>query len=381
MKTQKILILGITGNLARLKILPSIGQYYDSHCRQVNIEIYGYSRSKANLDEIELIIKSQIKNLNNLSNLPKIILSQGEYWDNTFFDKLESSLTLGDSLAIYLAVPPNIYTSFLENSCSYSKKSIHILIEKPFGQSIEEASNILNIVETCDLQDQVHFLDHYLFKSGLQTEIVRVRDQLKKYNLQIEDIEAVDILATETIDVKNRGGYYDNNGAIKDMFPHLYSFYNFGMSFFDQSISNNWSVLNVAKSQYSGYKADVNNPNSQTETSFVALLKNTIDTNHSFTLSLKSGKKYDQKITKLTITFKNKYSLELQLYPKNILKINNDQGNTIQNFDMNLDKKLDHTRVFENVFAGDFNHFVPNDRVLEYWQVYDKIVNTLNKID
>jgi glucose-6-phosphate 1-dehydrogenase len=382
MKTQKILILGITGNLAKLKILPAIGQYFDLHNREVNIEIYGYSRSKANLEEIESLIRSQIKpDLNQpisgvktkFAGYPKITLVQGEYSDKTFYDQLVGSLTDNDSLAIYLAVPPSVYTNFLENSCPYSKRPIDILIEKPFGESLEEGQRIMEIVAKCDLHQRVHFLDHYLFKSGLQINIEKVKEQLQKQNLTFDNIKSIDIFANETVDAKERGGYYDDNGAIKDMFPHLYSLYNFGMDFFANKVQNDWSVVDMGKSQYDGYKADVNNPNSTTETSFFVILKNQISQTNSFNLALASGKKAKQKWTNMTILFNNKYRLELELFPNNTLELIDDQNIIINSFAFNLDDKLDHTRVFEDVFAGDFDRFVPNDKVLEYWQVYQKI--------
>jgi glucose-6-phosphate 1-dehydrogenase len=375
MKTQKILILGITGNLAKLKILPAIGQYFDLHSNEVNIEIYGYSRSKANLEEIQSFIRSQIKSTQKLNQLPKITLVQGEYNDKTFYDELVGSLTLDDSLAIYLAVPPSIYTNFLENSCPYSKRSIDILIEKPFGESLEEGKHILEIVAKCDLHQRVHFLDHYLFKSGLQVDKNEIASEVAKHNLNAEDIKSIDICAHETVDAKERGGYYDNNGAIKDMFPHLYSLYNLGMSFFNINFTNNWTIVDMAKSQYDGYKIDVNKPNSVTETSFLAILKNQLDVNNDYNLALASGKKAKQKWTNMTILFKNKYRLELELYPNNTMELIDEQSNITTNFNINLDDKLDHTRVFENVFAGDFSRFVPNDKVLEYWEVYQKIAD------
>jgi glucose-6-phosphate 1-dehydrogenase len=375
MKTQKILILGITGNLAKLKILPAIGQYFDLHSHEVNIEIYGYSRSSPNLFEIQKLIRSQIKSPESLDKLPKITLVKGEYSDKTFYDELVGSLTDSDSLAIYLAVPPSIYTNFLENSCPYSKRPIDILIEKPFGESLEEGKHILEIVAKCDLHQRVHFLDHYLFKSALQINSKKVTEQLKKYKLKIEDIKSIDISAQETVDAKERGGYYDNNGAIKDMFPHLYSLYHFGISFFEQSIDSNWSIVEMAKSQYEGYKTDVNNPESMTETSFLAILKNQIDINSSYNLALASGKKSKQKWTNMTILFKNKYRLELEISPKILLEFIDDKNYIQHTFEINLDDKLDHTRVFENVFAGDFSRFVPNDKVLEYWEVYQKIAD------
>jgi glucose-6-phosphate 1-dehydrogenase len=377
MKTQKILILGITGNLAKLKILPAIGQYFDLHKDEVNIEIYGYSRSKANLEEMQSLIRSQINSSQNLNLLPKITLVQGEYTDKTFYDQLVGSLTMDDSLAIYLAVPPSIYLNFLENSCPYSKRPIDILIEKPFGESLEEGSHILEIVEKCDLHQRVHFLDHYLFKSALQIDSSEVKQELQKYSLDFQNISMINICASETLDVKERGGYYDGNGAIKDMFPHLYSLYHMMVELVDQNNPDNtqWFVKKLEKSQYEGYKQDVNNPDSTTESYFYANLYNAPDQNWDKQLVLMSGKKQPKKDTSIYMSFKSGYNLQFKVAPNNSLRLYK-ANDLVKEFTINLDEKLDHTRVFENVFAGDFSRFVPNDQVLEYWEVYQKIAIT-----
>lgn len=379
MKTQKILILGITGNLAKLKILPAIGQYFDLHNQEINIEIIGYSRSKANLEEIQSLIRSQINSIKNENQLPKITLIQGEYGDNTFYDGLVGSLTLDDSLTIYLAVPPSVYINFLENSCPYSKYPIDILIEKPFGESLEEGRHILEIVAKCDLHQRVHFLDHYLFKSALQVDNNEIIKELNQSNLNADNISMISITANETIDVKERGGYYDNNGAIKDMFPHLYSIYHMMASLINHGkpINIQWYVNSLEKKQYDGYKSDVQKPNSITESYFFVNFHDSIDDNWNKQLILTSGKKQANKLTDIYISFKTGYFLNFEIAPNPslVLKKAND---IIKEFKINIDDKLDHTRVFENVLAGDFSRFVPNDKVLEYWEVYQKIADASN---
>lgn len=376
MKTQKILILGITGNLAKLKILPAIGQYFDLHCHETNIEIFGYSRSKANLEEIKSLIRSQIKSLSNQDKLPIIELIQGEYSDKTFYDQLVGTLTENDSLAIYLAVPPSIYTNFLENSCPYSKCPIDILIEKPFGESLQEGQRIMDIVAKCDLHQRVHFLDHYLFKSALQIDFDEIKTEFKEHNLSFENLRMVSITATETIDVKDRGGYYDINGAIKDMFPHLYSLYNFIADLIDKEGFENakWFVSDIIKEQYDGYKLDVNNPESKTETYFHVNFRDSKGDNWYKQMIMTSGKKQKEKLTDIYISFDSSYFLRYQLAPNPRLVLNK-VNDLVKEFTINQDNKLDHTRVFEDVFAGDFSRFVPNSKVLEYWQVYQKIAD------
>jgi glucose-6-phosphate 1-dehydrogenase len=373
MKTQKILILGITGNLAKLKILPAIGQYYDLHSNEVNIELYGYSRSQPNVEELNILIQSQIKSV---QNLPKITLVQGEYIDNAFYSELVASLGDNDSLVVYLAVPPSVYTTFLQNSCPYSKRPIDILIEKPFGESIEEAQNILKIVSECDLHQRVHFLDHYLFKSIVQLDILQIQQELSYNNLSFGKVTRVQIQALEIVDVKERGGYYDTNGAIKDMFPHLYSLYNYCLGFFGNPKidNNNWKVNNLKTSQYEGYKNDVGNPKSKTESYFMADMSISTFGKKILQLVMESGKQQPQKITQMTIEFESKSQLIFQIAPKSFVRLVDSKGKIIKSFLIEASDKIDHTRVFENVFAGNFDHFVPSGKVLEYWNLYEKIV-------
>jgi glucose-6-phosphate 1-dehydrogenase len=373
MKSQKILILGITGNLSKLKILPSIGQYYELYSSEINIEVYGYSRSHADLEEINLLIRSQMKCT---QNLPKISLVQGEYTDNTFYSELVGGLSGDDSLVVYMAVPPSVYTTFLQSSCPYSSRPIDILIEKPFGESLTEAEHILKIVAECNLHQRVHFLDHYLFKSIMQVDILQIQRELSYNNLSFGKATSFQIQALEIVDVKERGGYYDNNGAIKDMFPHLYSLYNFGLGFFGNPKLDNsqWNVNSLETLQYQGYRDDVNNPKSETESYFIAGMSITTFGSKSIELIIESGKKQPQKLTQMTIEFESNSKLLFQIAPKSFVRLVDSKGKIIKSFLIEPSEKLDHTRVFEDVFAGEFDHFVPNGKVIDYWNLYQKIV-------
>jgi glucose-6-phosphate 1-dehydrogenase len=375
MKTQKILILGITGNLSKLKILPAVGQYYDMYKDDINIELYGYSRSQADQNEIEKLLKSEIKTTD---NLPKIILGQGSYEDNTFYDSLIQTLGSEDSLIVYLAVPPSVYKEFLQNSCPYPQSAIDILIEKPFGESLEEARDILKIVSDCDLHQRVHFIDHYLFKSAFQVDILKIRQELSYNLLGLNNIKSMEIKALETVDVKERGGYYDQNGAIKDMFPHLYSAYNFGLGFFGAPLldTDSWAVNDLQIAQYEGYKDDADNTKSTTESYFKTSLTINNFKNKPILVTLESGKKQSQKLTQMLITFENNYKLEFQIAPQSYLKLTDSKDKLVMDFEITKDQKLDHVRVFEDVFAGDYSRFVPNPKILDYWELYNKIISS-----
>jgi glucose-6-phosphate 1-dehydrogenase len=375
MKTHKILILGITGNLSKLKILPAIGQYFDIYKDDYNIELYGYSRSTANEEEIKTLIRSQTtSDLNSL----KICLETGQYTDITFYDKLVSSLGEGDKLTVYLAVPPSVYLGFLDSSCPYSSTAIDILIEKPFGENLEEAKSLLETIEKCQLNRNVHFIDHYLFKDSLQLDILDVQQQLSYYSLSFNNVKEINIIALETVGVMDRGGYYDTIGALKDMFPHLLSLFNFGLEFFGKPSfeENMWSIKSKEFSQYQGYQNDVGNLQSQTQSYFKINLELINMKNEVVKVIMESGKKLTQKLTQLEIKFDNGHCLNLQLAPEKTLKLTDKNNIVLNNFGVHIENKIDHVRVFDDIFVEDYSRFVPNSKVLEYWKLYNKIVNS-----
>ena len=367
MITQKILIFGVTGNYAKIKVMPALKQYYEFYSKQINIEIYGYSRSQPNLEELKNILGDEA--------FAKTTFKQGDYSDVGFLDYLIKDLKTNDRLIVYLAVPPSVYVDFLKNSCPYSESSIDILIEKPFGRSLEEAQEILQVSMDCHLHRNIHFVDHYLFKSATRVNLSEIG---KNLDLNFADLQKIEIQALETIDIKDRAGYYDETGAIKDMFPHLYSLFNHSLKLFATEQSPKWQTISTEIKQYEDYKTDVNNADSSTETYFQTKLKGYF-ANQVVDVFLESGKKQNQKLTTINLTLKNDLFLEYQIAPESIIKLYK-KGKLIREIPIFITTKLDHTKVFEDVTQYNFNSFIGTDEILDYWHIYNDIKNKIDEI-
>ena len=100
-----------------------------------------------------------------------------------------------------------------------------VVVEKPFGHSLQSAralnANILNVLS----EDQVYRIDHFLGKDTVQSIIAfRFANGMFEPIWNRDRIDHVQITAAETVGVEQRGEFYEHTGALRDMVPnHLLS--------------------------------------------------------------------------------------------------------------------------------------------------------------
>jgi len=359
MQTWKFLLIGVTGDLSKRKILPALLEFAYKNFQEVNIELIGYSRSIPDREEIYHILEQAV--VDKKTNLTKINFIQGEYNDPSFFIKTFNELKEDERLIAYFAVPPHIFIDLLKIFCLVNKRNIDVIIEKPFGQDIEEARKIIKKVEDCNLQEIVHFCDHYLFKEGVNLTN-EVLEKLSKFKL--EDITTIQINALEKLDVNGRAGYFDKIGSIKDMIPaHFYSLWHILKKYNLVNQSFNDIVINSLKiGQYNGYKEDVANTESKTETYF-----NIDGSVEGIKVNLESGKKKSKKQTEILITYSNNSKIRWNIDPGKKIYIDETE------FDLSHTNSQDHTNLLEDLKNKVNERFLDEQDAINGWLFYEKI--------
>lgn len=100
-----------------------------------------------------------------------------------------------------------------------------VVIEKPFGHSLESARALnADILRTLQ-EDQIFRIDHFLGKDTVQNIMAfRFANGLFEPLWNRDRIDHVQITVSETIGVEHRGAFYEVTGALRDMTPnHLLS--------------------------------------------------------------------------------------------------------------------------------------------------------------
>ncbi|KJS25086.1 MAG: glucose-6-phosphate dehydrogenase, partial [Pseudomonas sp. BRH_c35] len=93
-----------------------------------------------------------------------------------------------------------------------------IVLEKPIGHSLDSALEINESIGAVFPESRIYRIDHYLGKETVQNLMaLRFANALFEPIWRSGHIDHVQITVAETLGVENRGGYYDNAGAMRDM--------------------------------------------------------------------------------------------------------------------------------------------------------------------
>src|SRR3989338_5489453 len=236
-----LVIFGITGNLAQIKLIPAIYDMEEKELLTSTISILGISRQEKTPEQLKLYLWETLnsENPNHPHKIEKAVFERlcgkfhflsGDILKPDFYPILENHLaTLKstgkniDNRIFYLATSPDLYETIfnnLKNSRLSSQDNgwTRLIIEKPFGQNLSSAKNLNSLLHKYFGEDQIYRLDHYLGKETLQNILAfRFGNELFEPLINKDYIDHIQITTSEEFGIGKRGGYYDSVGALKDV--------------------------------------------------------------------------------------------------------------------------------------------------------------------
>src|SRR6185369_6699331 len=93
-----------------------------------------------------------------------------------------------------------------------------LVVEKPFGHDLETARELNTELTRYAGEQQVFRIDHYLGKETVQNILMfRFSNAIFERLWNRDSIDHVQITVSEKLGVGQRGGYYEEAGALRDM--------------------------------------------------------------------------------------------------------------------------------------------------------------------
>lgn len=233
-------IFGASGDLTERKLIPAIFHLYAHKSLPENFAVLGVSRSKySDNDFRKKVIESDLFDAKGadqsvIDNFAQKLFYQAiDTGDGTAYGQVKERLTTLDAqfstngnYIFYLSTPPKLYETIpaylAEQGLSdQSKGWKRLVIEKPFGYDRKSAFALNKKLLQYFEEDQIYRIDHYLGKETVQNLLVtRFSNGFFEPLWNRNYIQHIEITNAESIGVENRGGYYDQSGALRDMFQN-----------------------------------------------------------------------------------------------------------------------------------------------------------------
>nr|WP_066079396.1 glucose-6-phosphate dehydrogenase [Pseudoclavibacter alba] len=351
---SSLVLFGVTGDLARKKLLPAIYDLANRGLLSPSFGLVGFGRRDWTHEQFAEHMLASVKEhartefsddvWKQLRDGLRFV--QGSFDDDEAFVRLREALRELDEAqgtrgnhAFYLSVPPKEFptvTAQLRKSGlaeSDEDSWRRVIIEKPFGRDLASARSLNEAVESVFPTDAIFRIDHYLGKETVQNILaLRFANHMFEPLWNANSVDHVQITMAEDIGVGGRAGYYDGIGAARDVIQnHLLQL--LALTAMEEPISFSAKDLRAekekalaavrlgtdlssttARGQYLGgwqggervlgfLEEDGMNPHSTTET--YAALRLEIDTRRwaGVPFYLRTGKRLGRRVTEIAVTF------------------------------------------------------------------------------
>lgn len=232
-----IVIFGVTGDLARRKLIPAL--YENAKTKRLPSPFYiiGFARRTWTHEKMRDVLREGVRDYGRTKPIDDEVLDKllanAYYVDSTFQDnegykKLDEVLKrVGvQNTLFYLSTPPGWYATIVEKigeskleSCSEGWR--RIVVEKPFGRDLESALDLDKKLHAVFSEEQIYRIDHYLGKETVQNILAfRFGNGIFEPLWNRKYIDHIQITMAETEGVGTRAGYYDKAGVVRDVFQN-----------------------------------------------------------------------------------------------------------------------------------------------------------------
>ena len=234
-----IVIFGASGDLTARKLIPAFYHLCKDKQMPASFRVIGFARRDKTDESWRNELREELNQFSRTQPVDDVVWKEfaknlfycrGDLTDAAAYKKLEELLTsfgsgpLRENLLFYLATQPSQFGQVIEQI--HRAGLLHkegagwqrIVVEKPFGHDLASAQALNRELTRYAHEQQVCRIDHYLGKETVQNILMfRFSNSIFEKLWNRNSVDHVEITVSEKIGVGDRGGYYEEAGALRDM--------------------------------------------------------------------------------------------------------------------------------------------------------------------
>ena len=225
---QDIVVVGASGDLSARKLIPALYNLEAENLLPERGRVIGYATEQWSADDFRGHAREAVA-AHSRTGLDDAVFERFEkrldYVGTT--DGMEAlAARLGeDECVVYLAVPASAFVSLVGDldRSGIARRAV-LIIEKPFGRDLESARALNDALHRVLPEERIFRIDHYMGKETVQNLLVfRFGNAVFERVWNRDCVTQVEIAVAESLGVEQRGAFYEETGAIRDIVQnHLF---------------------------------------------------------------------------------------------------------------------------------------------------------------